>query len=80
MLRLTEIGLFLLPFVVFGLCWWFGTLSPSPRVLAAAFLCLVLFGGYLVWYGAANSFSPGADYVPARMIDGRIVAGHAAPP
>ena len=49
MLRLTEIGLFLLPFAVFGLCWWFGSLSPSPAMLAFAVVCLTAFAVYLVW-------------------------------
>lgn len=80
MLRLTEIGLFLLPFAVFGLCWWFGSLSPSPAMLAFAVVCLAAFAGYLLWYGSERSLPPGAVYVPAQLVNGTIIPGHAAPP
>jgi len=79
MVRLTEIGLFLLPFAVFGLSWWFGSLTPSPTVLVLAFACLVGLTAYLIWYGDERSLPAGTVYVPARLVDGTVVPGHAAP-
>jgi hypothetical protein len=79
--RFAEIALLALPFLVF-VAW--RILAPSagpPRVLviavtasvgAMAILLLVL------WYEEAAP--PGADYVPARQEQGRIVPQQILPP
>ncbi len=80
---LTEIALFLTPFVIYAaflLATRAGVLDPaswSPRVLiwltAAAFLLMI--GSFLIL--AHFSGAPaGSDYVPPHMEDGKLVPGH----
>jgi hypothetical protein len=78
MLRLVEIALFLAPFALV-LAWWLAGARASPRVLAIACVALLVLGGFVVWFGLDRSLPRDARYVPARIEDGRIVSGHAAP-
>ena len=79
---LTEIALFLAPFIAYAIFLWAtktGVLDPSSWTLARlAWLlmaALVLtIGSFIVlahWGGAP----PGSTYVPARIEDGRFVPG-----
>jgi hypothetical protein len=80
MLRLVEIGLFLSPFVIFVLWRVAGTEGgPSVPMVAAAAFVLALLAGSLVWLSLHQALPPGTVYEPARLEDGRIVAGHAVP-
>jgi hypothetical protein len=80
MLRLAELALFLAPFVLF-LVWRFTAIEagPSVRVVAIAACALALLAGVLIWLSQDDALPPGATYEPARLQDGRIVSGHAAP-
>lgn len=79
-MRLIEIILFLSPFAVFlalrlllpsrGLPPW---LLPVLAAFVAVMLALLLF---LRSFDAGDA---GRSYVPARLEDGRVVPGHAAP-
>jgi hypothetical protein len=80
MLRLAELALFLAPFVLF-LVWRFTAIDGGPSVRAVAIVAcaLALLAGVLIWLSQDDALPPGATYEPARLQDGRIVAGHAAP-
>ncbi|MBV9735643.1 MAG: hypothetical protein JO209_07010 [Acidisphaera sp.] len=78
MIRLAELVLFLSPFAAYAVWWWLGRVAPSPAVLAVTFMFLAAFGAALAWFGVDRRLAPGA-YVPARLVDGRIIPGHAAP-
>ena len=77
--RLTEIGLFLLPFALF-VALRLGAARGWPLGLvlggAGGVLALLLVG--LVWYAQTHRMPAGATYVPARVSGARILSGHAA--
>jgi Family of unknown function (DUF6111) len=78
--RLTEIGLFLLPFVAFAALRLAAARgAPSAPVLgwSAAALVALLVG--LVWFSHLHRLPPRDAYVPARVSDGRILPGHGMP-
>jgi threonine dehydrogenase-like Zn-dependent dehydrogenase len=80
MLRLTEILLFLAPLAAF-LVWRRTAASggPSVFVLAAGALGLLVLASALAWLAASRSLGRAQHYVPARLEDGRVISGHAAP-
>ena len=76
MLRLAEIGFFLLPFLLY-LAWRvLGTRATSGLLWASAAL-FVLMTATVIWYGMQNSLPAGSRYVPAEIRGGQIVPGHA---
>jgi hypothetical protein len=80
MLRFVELALFLSPFVFFAVWRAVGTDGgPSIRVVAVAACVLALLAGVLIWLSQEDVLPSGTAYAPARMEDGRIVAGHGAP-
>ena len=80
MLRLVEVALFLSPFVFFAIWRAVGTAGgPSIPVVAAAACVLAVLAGALVWLSLHQALPPGTAYAPARLEDGKIVAGHAVP-
>ena len=80
MLRAAELALFVAPFVLFFL-WRFMAIEggPSVRAVAVAACVLALLAGVLIWLSQEDALPPGASYEPARLQDGRVVSGHAAP-
>ena len=80
MLRLVELALFLTPFAAF-IVWRFVALEngPSLRLLLGAGCVLLALAGALAWLSQDRALPPGATYAPARLEDGHIVSGHAAP-
>jgi hypothetical protein len=78
MLRLSEIGLFLAPFALYVTWLYLGRRAPPVFVWSAVALILALCVG-TVWFGIANRLGRGEAYVPAHVVDGRIVAGHGVP-
>ncbi|MBW4091809.1 MAG: hypothetical protein HIU82_11995 [Proteobacteria bacterium] len=78
--RLTEVGLFLLPFAAFlALRLAAARGWPSGFVLGwAGGALLVLLVG-LFWFAQAHRLPPDATYVPARVSDGRIRPGYGSP-
>lgn len=80
MLRLVELALFLTPIAAF-LAWRIAAAErgPSPRIVLGFGCLLLLLTGALIWLSEDRALPPGATYAPARMQDGRIIAGHAAP-
>ncbi len=80
MLRLSELALFLVPFLAF-LGWrLLGRAAAPPLYLVAALALWVLGGGAaMVWFGLHQGLAPGSVYRPAHLEGGRIVPGQAAP-
>ena len=78
--RLTEVGLFLLPFALFlALRLAAARGWPSGFVLGGAGGALVLLLVGLVWFSQTHRLPPDATYVPARVSGGRIRPGHGSP-
>lgn len=79
---LTEIALFLTPFVVYAVFLWAtkaGVLHPSawslPRLAWLLIAALVLMIGSFVGLAQWGGSPPGSTYVPAHVEDGRFVPG-----
>jgi len=79
-MRFIEIALFLAPFIVFAV-WRMTTplAVPSPRLIAASAVALVLLLASLLWLHQEGAVPPGESYVPATLQDGRVVPAHGAP-
>lgn len=80
MLRTGELITFLAPFLAF-LVWRRLSVGrgPTGATLVATFVGLALFGAALAWFGVHEALAPGGRYVPAHVVDGRIVPGQSAP-
>ena len=79
---LTEIGLFLVPFVLYAaflLATRAGVLQPSswtlPRVAGLVIVSLVLVVGSFVILAQFSGSPPGSTYVPAHIEGGKFVPG-----
>ena len=79
MLRLTEIAMFVSPFLLFGV-WWFAAARgiPSTATVAVAAGALVVMFGVLLWFSQEGALRGNVGYVPAQLQHGRIVPGHGA--
>jgi hypothetical protein len=80
MLRLVEVALFFAPFVAFAV-WRFMAIDGGPPVsLVIGVACiLAVLASALIWLSREDALPPGVSYEPARLEDGKIVSGHAAP-
>ena len=80
MIRAAELALFFAPLAAYVL-WRVtvarGQVGPSPRVLSAILVGLLIFGGGLAWFGVHERLAAGARYVPAELRNGQIVPGQA---
>jgi hypothetical protein len=79
---LTEIALFLAPFIAYAIFLWAtkaGVLDPSswtlPRIAWLLMAALVLTIGSFIVLAHWGRAPPGSTYVPARIEDGRFVPG-----
>jgi len=81
MIRLAEFAVFLAPLAAF-LLWRAalarGLAGPPPRQLAFLFAALILTCGGLVYLAERDSLPPG-PYIPATVINGKIIEGHTQP-
>ena len=79
MLRFAELVLFVAPFVLFAV-WRLMAFEgrPSVRVLIGTASALLVLAGILVWLSEDAALPPGSDYEPARLLNGQVIAGHAA--
>lgn len=75
MLRFAEIGLFLLPFVLY-LVWRLLGARATPGVLWATAVLLLALVGTAIWSGMQTGLPAGTRYVPAEVRGGQIVPGH----
>jgi hypothetical protein len=78
MLRLSEIGLFLVPFALY-VTWWFAGPRMPPAVLWAAMGLLLILAASTAWYGLHERMDADEVYVPAHMENGQVVPGHGVP-
>jgi hypothetical protein len=79
---LTELALFLAPFVAYALFLWVtragvtDRASWSPKVLASlAIAALVLMIGSFIYLAHFAGAPPGSTYEPAHVEDGQLVPG-----
>jgi hypothetical protein len=79
---LTEVILFLLPFVLYAVFLWAtkaGVLDvgswPLARVLTLAIIALVLVVGSFIFFAHFSGAPPGSTYVPAHIENGKFVPG-----
>ena len=79
---LTEIGLFLTPFVLYALFLAVtnaGVLQPKawqlPRLAALLVVSLLLMFGSFVILAQFSGAPPGSTYVPAHVENGKFVPG-----
>jgi uncharacterized protein DUF6111 len=79
---LTEVALFLAPFIVYAIFLWAtraGVLDPQawtvPRIAWLVIAALVLMIGSFVLLAHFGGSPPGSTYVPAHVEDGRFVPG-----
>lgn len=79
---LTEIALFLAPFVAYAIFLWAtraGVMNPEawslPRVAWLVIVALVLMLGSFIVLAQWGGSPPGSTYVPAHIEDGRFVPG-----
>ena len=75
MLRYAEIGLFLLPFALFGVWWVLGARATRKLVWAAA-VAVALLAATTVWYGLGHRLPAGSRYVPAQLSDHAALPRH----
>jgi hypothetical protein len=78
----TEIALFLLPFVLYGVFLWAtkaGVMDlqswPLSRVITLAIIAFVLVIGSFLYFANFTGAPPGSTYVPAHMENGKFVPG-----
>jgi len=83
---LTELALFLAPFVLYAVFLWFTKSSMldrahwPPKTLAAlAIAALLLMIGSFLYLSHFSGAPPGSTYVPAHVEDGRLVPGRTVP-
>ena len=80
MLRVLELGLFLAPFIAYGLLLAVSKgAGPSIPALIATLCGLAVLGVALAWFGVERGGGPRAAYVPAHMSDGQIQDGRIGP-
>lgn len=78
----TEIVLFLLPFVLYGVFLWAtkaGVMHPDSwpvsRIAWLLIAALSLMVGSFIYFANYTGAPPGSTYVPAHMEDGKFVPG-----
>jgi len=78
----TEIILFLMPFVLYGVFLWAtkaGVMHPDSwplsRIAWLVMAALALMLGSFIYFANYSGAPPGATYVPAHIEDGKFVPG-----
>ena len=78
----TEIVLFLLPFVLYGVFLWAtkaGVMHPDSwplsRILWLVITALALVIGSFIYFANYTGAPPGSTYVPAHIEDGKFIPG-----
>lgn len=77
-MRWAELALFLVPFVLFAAWRLSAALARPALVWGAVAVVLALVAG-TVFYGLSRRVPPTDTYVPARIVDGKIVPGQGVP-
>jgi len=78
----TEIVLFLMPFVLYGVFLWAtkaGVMHPDSwpisRIAWLMIAALILMVGSFIYFANYSGAPPGSIYVPAHMENGKFVPG-----
>jgi len=78
----TEIILFLMPFVLYGVFLWAtkaGVMQPDSwplsRIAWLLMAALALVVGSFIYFAHFSGAPPGSTYVPAHIEDGKFVPG-----
>ena len=78
----TEIVLFLMPFVLYGVFLWAtkaGVMHPNSwplsRIAWLMIAALILMVGSFIYFANYSGAPPGSTYVPAHMDNGKFVPG-----
>ena len=78
----TEIILFLMPFVLYGVFLWAtkaGVMHPDSwplsRIAWLVIVALALVAGSFIYFANYGGAPPGETYVPAHMENGKFVPG-----
>ena len=79
MLRLAELGLFLVPFALYGAWLFAGSRVPRWAVWSAVAATLAMAAG-TIWFGIDRAAPPDSVYAPAHMEHGVLVPGRAEAP
>ena len=76
----TEIVLFLMPFVLYGVFLWAtkaGVMHPDSwplsRIAWLMIAALILMVGSFIYFANYSGASPGSTYVPAHLENGKFV-------
>jgi peptidoglycan/LPS O-acetylase OafA/YrhL len=80
-LRFAEIALFAAPFLVFAAWRLMAPSGDAPKSLVFGVIAAVVaMAGLLLilWY--EDAAPPNSGYIPARIVDGRIIPGQVVPP
>ncbi len=77
-MRWAEAGLFLAPLLLLA-AWWLAARLARPALVWPVVAAIAGLAAGTLWYGLSHRLDRGQDYVPAALIDGRIIPGHAAP-
>jgi hypothetical protein len=79
---LSELLLFLLPFVLYAVFLWAtraGVMVPESwsisRLITLAIVSFVLVIGSFIYFANYTGAPPGSTYVPAHIEDGKFVPG-----
>jgi Family of unknown function (DUF6111) len=79
---LTELALFLTPFVAYALFLWLTKTSMLDRaywstktMLTLTIVALLLMIGSFIYLGHFTGIPPGARYEPAHVEDGQFIPG-----
>lgn len=78
MLRLAEIGLFLVPTALYVTWLIAGARTPRWAVWWAIGSTIAMAVG-TIWFGLDNAIPADAGYEPAHVVNGEVVPGHAVP-
>ena len=77
-MRWAELALFLVPFALFAI-WRLSAAVARPALAWAAVAAVLALAAGVVLFGLSRSVPPGETYVPARIVDGKIVPGKGVP-
>jgi hypothetical protein len=77
-MRWAELALFLVPFALYAAWRLAAAAARTALVFGAIAAALAVFAAGMIWLDVSRRLAPSQAYVPARIVDGQIVPGHAA--
>lgn len=77
-MRWVEVALFLAPLALYAV-WRFAAIVARPALVWGAVAIVLMLAAGTVFFALSRRAPAGDVYVPARIEDGRIIAGHGVP-